>query len=87
MVLRGPWVSRIFLRNTEVNLPVQERRRFLVSGLTLCAAAFSLGSVVGCSDDKGQMAQVENAPDPAEKAKDSMNMYKQDHLKGGAKKK
>lgn len=80
-------VRVIFSRITKVNHLAQGRRRFLATGFSFFAAAFSLGSIVGCSDDKSGGGPIENAPDPAEKAKDSMNAYKDSHLKGGAKKK
>ena len=49
---------------------------FLVSGISLSAFAGAVSLISGCGDDKSQMTQVENAPDPAELAKDSMNFYK-----------
>jgi hypothetical protein len=52
------------------------RRRFLVSGISLAGFVSAVGLISGCGDDKSQMTQVENAPDPAELAKDSMNFYK-----------
>ncbi len=52
--------------------------------LSFFGAALSLSAFTGCGDDKGEMTQVENAPDPAKLAKDSMDNYKQQHLgKGG----
>ncbi len=73
-----------------MNHPVQERRRFLAAGLSwfgVAAAVGSLGLVAGCSDDKGDMKMVEDAPDPTKLAKDSMDMYKSSHLTKQAKKK
>jgi hypothetical protein len=61
------------------------RWRFLVLGLYLWGFLPALGAVSlfsGCGDDKSQIAHVENAPNPADKAKDSMDFYK-----GGAAKK
>jgi hypothetical protein len=55
------------------------RRRFLVSGISLTGFVSAVGAVSlisGCGDDKSQMVQVENAPNPAEVAKDSMDFYK-----------
>ncbi len=67
-----------------MNHPSQERRRFLATGLSFFGAALSLSAFAGCGDDKGEMTPIENAPDPAKLAKDSMDSYKQDHLgKGG----
>ena len=56
------------------------RRRFLVSGVSVLRYAGALGLISllgGCNDDKGAMVPVENAPDPAQKAKDSMEFYLQ----------
>jgi hypothetical protein len=52
------------------------RRRFLVAGISLSAFAGAVSLISGCGEDKSQMTHVENAPDPAELAKDSMNFYK-----------
>jgi hypothetical protein len=61
------------------------RWQFLVLGLYLLCLLPALGAVSlisGCGDDKSKITQVENAPNPADKAKDSMDFYK-----GGAAKK
>jgi hypothetical protein len=63
------------------------RRRSFVSGLSLVAFGLSIGSVgliAGCGDEKGNMTQVENPENPADKAKDSMNFYKNDQMKKAA---
>jgi hypothetical protein len=51
-------------------------------GLSLC----SVGLIVGCDDGKSTMAQVEKV-DASEKAKDSMNFYKDKSKKPGDTKK
>jgi hypothetical protein len=56
----------------------------LLLGFILGLGSASLLS--GCGDDS-KMTQIENAPDPAEKAKDSMDFYKGAHIKGGDTKK
>jgi hypothetical protein len=65
------------------------RRSFLGRGIALLGSGLVLGSagfLGGCGDDKGQMAQVENAPDPKEVAKASMEFGTSKHAKakGGA---
>lgn len=65
----------------------QERRRFLTTGLSLFGAAVALGSIAGCGDDKSNMTPIENAPDPAQLAKDSMDNYQNTRLKDGGKNK
>ena len=64
------------------------RRRFLASGLSLLGCGLtvaSAGLLSGC-DDKGTMTHIENAPDPAQKAKDSMDYYMQKKGAAGKKK-
>jgi hypothetical protein len=63
------------------------RRRLLASGLSLFSTVLTLGSaslLSGCSDEKSA-GQIENAPDPAVVAKDSMNFYKSQHLQKSGK--
>ncbi len=65
------------------------RHRVLGSGLSLFGLVPVLGAtslLSGCGDDKGDMTPVENAPNVAEKGKDSMNFYKDPSKKnkGGA---
>ena len=55
---------------------VHPQRPWVVPGASLLGFVLGLGStsfLSGCGDDNSQMVQVENAPAPAEKAKDSMN--------------
>ncbi len=62
------------------------RRVILISGISLLGFGMTLASpflLSGCGDDKSQTGQVENPDDPAQKAKDSMNYYKESNLKGG----
>jgi hypothetical protein len=62
------------------------RRVVLISGTFLLSFGMTLASPLllsGCGDDKVQMGNVEKSDDPKEKAKDSMDYYKQQNLKGG----
>jgi len=64
--------------------------RFSVSMSFLLGFALTMGSaslLSGCGDDKSQMKMIEQKDDPATIAKDSMDAYKNAHLKGGAAKK
>jgi hypothetical protein len=46
-------------------------------GLSLC----SVGLIVGCDDGKSGTIQIEKAEDPAQKAKDSMDYYRNNKMK------
>ena len=64
--------------------PRRSRSRPFVSGISLLGFGLSLGSIGligGCDGGKSTMTQVENAENPAEKAKDSMNFYKTEKMK------
>ncbi len=66
------------------------RRRFCISISCLLGSMLTMGSaslLCGCGNDKGQMTMVEQQDDPAKIAKDSMDFYKNAHLKSGAAKK
>jgi hypothetical protein len=55
------------------------RSRSFVSCVSLLGFGLSLvsvGLIAGCDDGKGNMTQIENAENPADKAKDSMNFYR-----------
>ena len=61
------------------------RARFAVSVSCLLGFAVPLGAaslLSGCGNDKGTTEMVEQQDKPAEIAKDSMNFYKDAHLKG-----
>jgi hypothetical protein len=58
--------------------------RFFVSGTTILSFGLALGSaalISGCGDSDKSAGQVENTVDPAKKAKDSMDFYKNDSMK------
>lgn len=57
------------------------RRSFLFSGLAIAGGTL----LAGCGGSEPQTNSIK-AVDPAEKAKDSMDFYKSNHLKKGAKK-
>jgi len=66
------------------------RRRFSISASCLLGFAVNIGSaslLSGCGNDQSQMKMIEQKDDPAKIAKDSMDYYKNAHLKGGAAKK
>jgi hypothetical protein len=69
---------------------LRDRRRFLSVGITLFGSGLVLGAssvLCGCGDDKGQITQVENAPDPKTVAQDSMQFgSKNAKTKTGSKK-
>jgi len=58
--------------------------------LSLIGFALPMGSaslLSGCGEDKSTMKMIEQKDDPATIAKDSMDFYRNTHLKGGAAKK
>ncbi len=63
------------------------RGRFPISASCLLGFALTLGSATllsGCDSGKSEMKMIEEENKPAEIAKDSMNYYKDAHLKGSA---
>ena len=58
------------------------RRSFLLSGLSFASVVFFAGC--GGGEKEGTLAKVDE--DPADKAKDSMDYYKKNYLKKGARK-
>lgn len=63
------------------------RGRLPISASCLLGFGLTLGSaslLSGCDDGKSQMKMIEQKDDPAVIAKDSMNFYKDAHLKGKA---
>jgi len=55
--------------------------RLFVSGTTVLGFGLALGSaglITGCGDSDKSAGQVENAVDPTQKAKDSMQHFKDD---------
>jgi hypothetical protein len=74
--------------NDSSGLPAQ-RRRFLVSGLSLFGSAFALGSAAalsGCGDDVGPKQSTEDAKDMT-KTPDGMDSMKASRAKYDAQKK
>jgi len=73
-----------------MNASFERRWRFSVCMSSLLGLVLTIGSaslLSGCGNDQSQTKTLEHQDDPAKVAKDSMDFYKNSHLKGGAAKK